>query len=126
MPPPKELDPTGSLLAFFGAELRKFRMQAGLSQEELAQRIRYSAGLVGFVERAARRPHRDFVTRCDEVLNLDGALLRLWPLITHEASPRWFRPWLEIEEEAHTLCTWQGHVQRSGVRADLRVILPAG
>lgn len=107
MPAPAELDPTASPLAFFGAELRKYRKSAKLSQEQLAERIRFSPSLVGFIERAQRTPSKDLVQLCDEAVGAEGELLRLWPLISREASPRWFREWLDIEQEAHTLRTWQ-------------------
>ena len=41
-----------SPLALFGAELRHYRTAAGLSQEQLGDRIGYSAALVGAVETA--------------------------------------------------------------------------
>ncbi|SDH83674.1 Helix-turn-helix domain-containing protein [Sinosporangium album] len=107
MPAPIELDPTTSPLAFFGAELRKCRVRAGLSQEQLAERIAFSPSLVGFIERAQRMPSEDFVARCDEALGLSGELHRLWPLISRESSPPWFREWLEVEEKAHTLRAWE-------------------
>jgi transcriptional regulator with XRE-family HTH domain len=44
-----------SVLAFFGSELRRLRSAAGLSQEELGQRISYSGSLVGLIE-TARQP----------------------------------------------------------------------
>ncbi|GII86736.1 transcriptional regulator [Sphaerisporangium siamense] len=107
MPAPAELDPTTSPLAFFGAELRKFRQRAGVSQEDLANSISFSASLIGFVERAQRFPSRDFAERCDKALESNGELLRLWPLLTREASPPWFHGWLDVEHQAHTLRTWQ-------------------
>lgn len=58
MPPLAELDPTTGPLAFFGAELRKYRIKANLSQEHLAERIKFSTSLVGFIERAQRVPSR--------------------------------------------------------------------
>lgn len=107
MPAPLELDPTASPLAFFGAELRKYRKKAKLSQEQLAEIVRFSPSLVGLIERAQRTPSKDLVQLCDEALGAEGELLRLWPLLSREASPRWFREWLDIEQEAHTLRTWQ-------------------
>jgi transcriptional regulator with XRE-family HTH domain len=107
MPAPSELHPTASPLAFFGAELRKSRQKAGLSQERLAERINFSTSLIGFIERAQRFPSRDFVERCDEAIGLSGELLRLWPLLTREASPPWFHGWLDVEQEAQSLRTWQ-------------------
>ena len=55
MSAPRDLDPASSVLAYFGAELRRLRTAADISQEDLAQRISYSASLVGMIE-TARRP----------------------------------------------------------------------
>jgi Domain of unknown function (DUF5753) len=45
MPQARVLDPGSSLLAFFGAELRRRRTAAGLSQDQLGHAITYSAAL---------------------------------------------------------------------------------
>ena len=49
MPQPRELDPSASVAAFFGAELRRYREVADLSQERLTEIIGYSGRLVGLV-----------------------------------------------------------------------------
>jgi hypothetical protein len=51
-----DLDPAASVLAFFGSELRRLRQAAGLSQEELGNRISYSGAQVGAVEVDAACP----------------------------------------------------------------------
>jgi transcriptional regulator with XRE-family HTH domain len=107
MSAPRELDPASSVLAYFGAELRRLRAAAGISQEDLAQQISYSASLVGMIETARRAPARDFALRCDGVLGTGGTLARLWPLVSQEALPRWFRPFAEIEREATSIRTWE-------------------
>ena len=91
----------------FGAELRRLRTAAGLSQEELGQHISYSGSLVGMVETARRAPARDFAERCDDALATGGALVRLWPLVSQEALPRWFRPFAEIERAATSIRSWE-------------------
>lgn len=103
----RDLDPAASVLAYFGAELRRLRAAAGISQEDLAQRISYSASLVGMIETARRAPARDFAERCDVVLSTGGTLARLWPLVSQESLPRWFRPFAEIEREATSIRTWE-------------------
>ncbi|MGH3319666.1 MAG: helix-turn-helix domain-containing protein [Streptosporangiaceae bacterium] len=103
MPAARALDPGASPSAFFGAELRHYRTRAGLSQEQLGERINYSGALVGAVETADRRPQLDFARRCDEALGTDGALTRLMVTVSREAFPGWFRPWLEVEQEATCL-----------------------
>lgn len=107
MPPARELDPASSPLAFFGSELREHRTRAGLSQDQLAEKLSYSLSLVCAVELANRTPSRDFAERADQVLDTGGALARLWPLVRQAAYPAWFRPWLDIEQSARTLQTWQ-------------------
>jgi hypothetical protein len=78
-----------SPLALFGAELRHYRTAAGLSQEQLGERIGYSAALVGAVETARRMPTEDFTARCDVVdeLGTGGALLRLRAHFAGSAAP---------------------------------------
>ncbi|WP_327090470.1 helix-turn-helix transcriptional regulator [Nonomuraea sp. NBC_01738] len=107
MPPARELNPSSSPLAFFGSELREHRTRAGLSQEQLAERLSYSLSLVCAIELAKRTPSRDFAERADQVLDTRGELGRLWPLVRQAAHPAWFRPWVEVEQSARALQTWQ-------------------
>jgi len=103
----RDREPSSGVLAFFGAELRRLRSAAGLSQEDLGQRVCYSASLIGMVETARRVPTRDFAQRCDVALGCDGALTRLWPLVSREALPRWFRSYSEIERDAASIRSWE-------------------
>jgi transcriptional regulator with XRE-family HTH domain len=107
MPALRDLDPATSVRAFFGAELRRLRVTGRLSQQQLAERISYSAALVGMVETARRMPSRDFAGRCDEALASGGVLTRLWPLVSRDIVPAWFRPWVEMEREASALCSFE-------------------
>jgi transcriptional regulator with XRE-family HTH domain len=46
----------------FGALLRRFRLDAGLTQQELAEQAELSAEAISLLERGARtRPHRETV-----------------------------------------------------------------
>jgi transcriptional regulator with XRE-family HTH domain len=125
-----------SPLALFGAELRHYRTAAGLSQEQLGDRIGYSAALVGAVETARRMPTEDFTARCDvvEELGTGGALLRLRAHLRDQLHrqvwPPWFREWPSIEREALSLRSWElpvvpGLLQTEAyARALLRGVLP--
>jgi transcriptional regulator with XRE-family HTH domain len=110
MPLIRELDPGASPLAFFGAELRRARAAAGLSQEQLGQRMGYSGALVGKVETGDRAPSQDFAKRCDGALPAaDGLFLRIYALIQRwdGGYPSWFAEWVEAERRAASLCYWE-------------------
>ena len=102
-------DPAGSPLRVFGAELRHYRMSAGLSQEQLGSRIHCSADLIGKIENGQRAPTLEFTASCDAVPELDtrGALGRmrdhLQDHLKYRAYPGWFHDWPVKESEAKTL-----------------------
>lgn|SRR5690606_29623216 len=90
---------------FYASELRRARQAACLSQEQLAEKITYSPSLVAMVENGRRAPSIDFTRRCDEALDTGGLLSRiLADLITRDATPEWFRPWVLVEQDA--TCLW--------------------
>jgi transcriptional regulator with XRE-family HTH domain len=75
------LDPYLSVKHFFGAELRQFRVARHLSQAALGAATHTSADMVAKIEKAERWPARDFAERCDQVLDSESTLTRLWPLV---------------------------------------------
>jgi transcriptional regulator with XRE-family HTH domain len=90
-------------MAFFGAELRRARVAAGMSQDQLGRELSFSGDLVGKIETCERAPTRDFATGCDSVFpHLDGLFSRLMELARRWDGPypQWFRDWLEAEREA--------------------------
>jgi transcriptional regulator with XRE-family HTH domain len=104
------LDAGASTLAFFGAELRRRRIAAGMSQDELGRAINFSAALVGRVETAGRMPSQDFADRCDEVVHTDGFFGRFRELVKREAFPSWFGPFVGYEEKATKICNWDNRI----------------
>ncbi|MGC2407047.1 MAG: tetratricopeptide repeat protein [Candidatus Cybelea sp.] len=61
-------------VAEFGTLLKRLRLQAGLSQEQLAERARISAKAVGSYERGDRRaPHRNTLALIVDALGITGA-----------------------------------------------------
>jgi transcriptional regulator with XRE-family HTH domain len=110
MPVTRELDPGASPLAFFGSELRRARAATGLSQEQLGQRLGYSAALVGKVETGERVPSADFAKRCDQALPGAGGLFARLHALTQRwdgGYPSWFGDWVEAERRAESLCYWE-------------------
>ncbi|GAA3416700.1 helix-turn-helix domain-containing protein [Streptosporangium vulgare] len=107
MPKNPKINPKNEKWALFGAELRKYRKKAKMTQNELAEVTQFSRSLLSFTERGERKPGNNLAQRCDDALGANGELLHCWTHITHAASPRWFRDWLDIEPEAHALHAWE-------------------
>jgi transcriptional regulator with XRE-family HTH domain len=106
----RELDPSAGPLQFFGAELRRARAAAGLSQDQLGQRLGYSGAQVGKVEMGERAPSQDFAQGCDQAFPETGGLFaRIYQLARRwdGGYPSWFTEWVEAERRATTLHTWQ-------------------
>lgn len=105
----KDLDPASSPRAFFGAELRRRRLEADLTQEQLGKQVCYTSSLVGLVEHALRVPTYDFAKLADEALSADGALLRLWDLVDRSAlGPATRGQLADFEEDAWEIKTFGG------------------
>ncbi len=104
--PRRNRDGSLSPEARLGAELRKARQELGWSQEQLAQKIQFSTAMVGFIERAERRPTQDLVLRCEAALGITGRLQELWAEC-EKTTPRWFRPWTRIEADARAIRMWE-------------------
>ncbi|GAA1260968.1 helix-turn-helix transcriptional regulator [Sphaerisporangium rubeum] len=100
-------DPYKSPRDLFAFELRRHRQAAELSQRQLARRMDYSDSLINMVEAAKRPPTRRFAELADRALGLDGDMLRLYTATTWNKAPDYLRSWLEEEQEATSLRTWQ-------------------
>jgi len=88
VPEARTLDPARSFAACLGVLLRRLRTLSGLTQAGLGRLAGYDGSYVGATERAAVRPSRDLVERCDHALQAGGALLAIWPLADREwAAP---------------------------------------
>jgi DNA-binding transcriptional regulator YiaG len=62
----------------FGAELRRRRMDAGLTLDALSKIIHYSKSQLSKVERGLKRPSSQLSRLCDATLRAEGELLRIW------------------------------------------------
>ena len=57
-------------IAGFGPLLRRFRIEAGLTQEQLAERAQLSARGLGYLEQGVRRPYPETLRRLADALAL--------------------------------------------------------
>ncbi|MEV4871397.1 helix-turn-helix domain-containing protein [Streptomyces syringium] len=70
----------------FGEELRKRRLEAGLSLTALSGAVHYSKAQLSKVERGIKAPSRDLVRLCDAALGADGALTALVTQVAADTS----------------------------------------
>jgi len=82
----RALTPTRSASHALGAELRRRRVDRGLSQAALGELVHHSGALVGKVEKAERFPSAAFCELVDAVLDTGGILARMRPAIDREAQ----------------------------------------
>ncbi len=73
---PRQLQPYASADAYFGAQLRSWRIRAGLSQADLARQVHVSGDLIGKIEKAQRRAHPSLAADLDNALAAGGELTR--------------------------------------------------
>ncbi|WP_435272753.1 helix-turn-helix domain-containing protein [Streptomyces parvulus] len=97
-------------LKTFGAVLKALREESGLTQEEFALRVRYSAAYVAKIEQGKRFPPADLPGRAEEVLGAAAVkvLTAAAKSLTRRAGlASWFRQWAGVEEEAISLYAYE-------------------
>ncbi|HEX8347740.1 MAG TPA: helix-turn-helix transcriptional regulator [Actinoplanes sp.] len=85
---PKHLQPARSVLHFVGAEIRRLRVDLGMSQADLGSALFVHKDLIRKIESAERMPTDDLVDQCDRILAADGELRRLLPMLRRERALR--------------------------------------
>ncbi|MFF8829486.1 helix-turn-helix transcriptional regulator [Streptomyces sp. NPDC015131] len=90
---------------FFGAELKKRREAAGMTQQELGRRVFVSGAYIGQFEQAIRKPQLDVAIRIDETLQTDGFFERMCSqLINKSPYAEYFAAAAELESLATAIC----------------------
>ncbi|MEV5317310.1 helix-turn-helix transcriptional regulator [Streptomyces sp. NPDC052687] len=92
----------------FGAMVQALREHAGLSREELAERIGYSKHTVASVELGRRMPDSAFVEGTEEATGNTGAVRRAAAHLARQPGlAAWFRQWARMEQVAVALYTYE-------------------
>jgi len=94
------LDPSRIALAFFGAELRRLRENAELTQSALAKRTQYALATVSAYETGKRIPSPEFAVAADKIFGTDGHLARLQALADSLSVLPWLCTRTELERNA--------------------------
>jgi transcriptional regulator with XRE-family HTH domain len=106
----RDLDPGSSPAAFLGAELRRARVAASMSQEQLSRSLGFDRTVITKAETGERPPSPEVAAAVDGAFpHLDGLFSRL-TLLARRANgryPDWFREWVDAERQATALRTWQ-------------------
>jgi transcriptional regulator with XRE-family HTH domain len=100
MPGSRDLDPSSSPRALLGAELRHAREKAGLSQEDLGQRLFVSGSFIGQLEAGTRRLQREYARLLDEALGTEDFFQRNCAAAAKSKYPEHFAEAAEAEAEA--------------------------
>jgi transcriptional regulator with XRE-family HTH domain len=109
VPPRKDLDAAASVPAFYGAELRWKREQAGLTLQELTEGIFYSVAYLSQIEMGDRRMPLDLAQHADRVLDTDGFFERRCGdarKARRSGHAEYFADVLEMEQHAQTIEEW--------------------
>lgn len=109
MPPRKDLDAAASVPAFYGAELRWKREQAGLTLQELTDGIFYSVAYLSQIEMGERRMPLDLAQHADRVLDSDGFFERRCEdarKARRSGHAEYFANVAEMENHARTIEEW--------------------
>ncbi|MFC5723023.1 helix-turn-helix domain-containing protein [Streptomyces gamaensis] len=106
MPPAKELDPSASPQALYGAELRHLRETAGLSQTDLGKLVLCSGAFIGQLEAGTRRMPPDLAQRLDVGLGTNGFFERHCGAMRKSKHADYFAEAAELEPYAKSICTY--------------------
>ncbi|WP_248964607.1 helix-turn-helix domain-containing protein [Sphaerisporangium perillae] len=94
----------------FGAEMRRLREAAQLSQAAVASRLGCTQTQISRLEAATRTPSKSDAERLDRLFGSDGStyFIRLYRhIVARSGGPIWFRNWVEeIEPTALVLRSW--------------------
>jgi transcriptional regulator with XRE-family HTH domain len=83
-----DTEPARLLAIRFGEELRRHRREAGLHQQDLADRIAYHRSYLSQVERGRQVPAEHFAVLCDQALQARGALMGMFRELAAEREAR--------------------------------------
>jgi transcriptional regulator with XRE-family HTH domain len=101
-----------------GSTLRRFRLASGLSQAELARRVKVSASFLSRVEHDQREPTLTVLRRFAEHLNVPFGVLLAAALGEVSADPKWQTAMGKLIEAVRTQLLTEAVEQPSLFRGD--------
>jgi transcriptional regulator with XRE-family HTH domain len=93
----------GAALSLFADSLREARRKAGLSSDDLGEKLGYSGAMVRSVESGHRVPKADFAARADEFFGYAGIFAMMEERLRDLPFPASYRPFVPHEKAARVL-----------------------
>ncbi|MCC9310861.1 helix-turn-helix transcriptional regulator [Kitasatospora sp. RB6PN24] len=106
----QQLDPSSTVQAFYATDLRRKREEHGISQADFAREAFVVPSLLNKIEAGVRLPSKELSVFADARLGTGDHFQRLWPLVIKFAFPKWFRPFVDLEEAATIIRSFQVQV----------------
>lgn len=97
-------------LQAFAQELRAQREAAGLTQEQLAKLMGYSASVIAKLETCRTIASPQHAAQADAALGTPGTFRRMRQAMINGAYEPWVRAFLDMEERASVLRNWESLV----------------
>jgi transcriptional regulator with XRE-family HTH domain len=105
-------------MRMWGALLRRFRLAAGVTHDQLAAHVGYSASLVIAIERGRRMPSPTFITKADECVKADGWLIDAAQHLSRERIADTIDAHEEEEARARSVWAYDTHVLHPLLRTE--------
>ncbi|RCV55898.1 helix-turn-helix domain-containing protein [Marinitenerispora sediminis] len=94
--------------ARFGAEVKRLRSGAGITQVRLGGSVNMSDSLISAIENGTRAPKREYAEALDAALSTGGTLTRLWLDLNDSLGvPEWWRDISLLERAAVEIREYQ-------------------
>ncbi|GAA4776599.1 helix-turn-helix transcriptional regulator [Streptomyces sanyensis] len=107
----KAVEPEESMAALFGAQVRRLRLSAGLTQARLGAMTHVVGTRITQVERCSgAKPTLELAKALDAALGADGLLVDLWPHVYRESFPDWSRTFMAYAAQAVAIREYTAHV----------------
>ncbi|WP_432123611.1 helix-turn-helix domain-containing protein [Streptomyces sp. C10-9-1] len=99
------------MAALFGAQVRRLRLSAGLTQARLGAMTHVVGTRITQVERCSgAKPTLELAKALDAALGADGLLVDLWPHVYRESFPDWSRTFMAYAAQAVAIREYTAHV----------------
>ncbi|MBA2950400.1 helix-turn-helix domain-containing protein [Streptomyces sp. PSKA28] len=91
---------------YFAEVLRMLRTKAGLSQNELGERMNYTGAAVSAVETCAKPATDEFIEAAEKALDAGGLVAAAAKYLRLERYPEYFQGFVQLEQEALSVSSY--------------------